>query len=249
MIRNVPRIPEHCIVYALKIEWPLLQSFTSVDEFVLGERKEEPAAAAAGASGPTAGDDEEMTGSVSLDKDNVHHMTWIYNRAAARAAKFGIKGVTYNLTMQVVKNVIPAIASTNALISAACVGEALKFRTGCAPTLNNYFMYIGGSQTGINTETIEYKQNPECAVCQPPLFYTLDPMMTLDDLLKQVEVEKKLEKPSLMVGGTFLYLSTLHADYAENLTKCLGEVLESGQMCVVNDQNQKTVKVIVKFAE
>ena len=179
------------------MEWPQLTSFTSVDEYVLAERKDEaPAAASASASavagGPAPDEDMDGAGSVRLDKDDVQHMTWIYNRAVARAARFGIQGVTYNLTMQVVKNIIPAIASTNALISAACVAEALKYRTGCAPTLNNYFMYIGASQTGINTETIQYKKNPDCAVCQTPLFYRdLDPASTLKQLLDRLEVHSK----------------------------------------------------------
>jgi ubiquitin-activating enzyme E1 C len=140
-IRNVPRIPEHCIVYALKIQWPLLLEFQSAKQYKIYEKKD-----------PS---DEFIPSGVSLDKDDIHHMTWIYERAQERANQFGITGVTYNLTMQVVKNIIPAIASTNALISAACVNEAFKYRTGCSLTLDNYFMYIGGSQTGTNTETIK----------------------------------------------------------------------------------------------
>jgi len=240
-IRNVPRLPEHCVVYALKVEWPLLTSFTSVTDFVMSER------AAAGAAG--AGDDDDMEGaaSVRLDKDNVEHMSWLYNRALQRAERFGIKGVTYNLTMQVVKGIIPAIASTNALISAACVSEALKYRTGCGPTLNNYYMYIGGS--GVNSETIAYARNPQCAVCQPPLIQRgVDPAQTLGQWLSALQAERRLAQPSVSLGGQFLYLASLHAQHKDNLDKCLGELLESGSQLVVNDKSGQTVKALLYFA-
>jgi ubiquitin-activating enzyme E1 C len=243
----------------------MLTSFTSVTVFEMTDRAHAeagaggaaaaaaPAAgAAAGAGGGAGGDDDDMEGvaSVRLDKDNVDHMSWLYHRALARANKFGIAGVTYNLTMQVVKNIIPAIASTNALISAACVNEALKYRTGCGPLLNNYFMYIGASASGVNSETIAYARNPQCLVCQPPLILRgLDPAQSLGDWLAKLTTEKGLQSPSVSLNGSFLYLSTLHAQHKDNLDKCLGELLESGNMIVVNDKGGKTLKVLTYFAE
>jgi hypothetical protein len=41
----------------------------------------------------------------------------------------------------VVKNIIPAIPSTNAVVAAACALETLKMATMCSVGMNNYTMY------------------------------------------------------------------------------------------------------------
>lgn len=71
--------------------------------------------------------------------------------------------MTYSLTQGVVKNIIPAIASTNAIIAASCCNEAFKIATNSNPYLRNYMMYSGDD--GIYTYTFEHQQKEDCPVC------------------------------------------------------------------------------------
>jgi NEDD8-activating enzyme E1 len=65
--------------------------------------------------------------------------------------------------MGVVKNIIPAVASTNALISAACVLECLKLLTGFNTRMDNYMQYLG--QTRVSVSTLPYEKKESCLVC------------------------------------------------------------------------------------
>ncbi|KAI0974305.1 NEDD8-activating enzyme E1 catalytic subunit [Xylaria arbuscula] len=131
----------------------------------------------------------------SLDKDDPEHITWLYQKASARALEFGITGVTYSLTQGVVKNIIPAIASTNAIIAASCCNEALKIATNVAPSLGLeecYMMYSGDD--GIYTSTFKYDKKPDCAICgelAKPL--QVDPGITLGELLESFAIKPDLQ--------------------------------------------------------
>lgn len=99
----------------------------------------------------------------NLDNDNPEHMQWVFEQASNRARENSITGVTYALTQGVVKNIIPAIASTNAIIAASCCHEAFKMVTGTGPGLETYMMFTGDS--GIYTYTFKHERKLDCPIC------------------------------------------------------------------------------------
>ncbi|KAI1443129.1 hypothetical protein F5Y02DRAFT_228140 [Annulohypoxylon stygium] len=169
----------------------------------------------------------------SLDKDDPEHITWLYQKALARAQEFGISGVTYSLTQGVVKNIIPAIASTNAVIAASCCNEALKLATTAAPCLGlqpeSYMMYSGDDS--IYTNTFKYEKKEDCAVCgdlAKPL--EADPQWTLRELLDSfaTKADLQLKKPSIRAEGKTLYMQfppSIEEQTRPNLDKTLKEDL------------------------
>ncbi|KKA27529.1 hypothetical protein TD95_001807 [Thielaviopsis punctulata] len=179
----------------------------------------------------------------TLDKDDPVHVTWLYQKALARAAEFNISGVTYSLTQGVIKNIIPAIASTNAIIAAACCNEAFKIATNTAPPLGfeeNYMMYSGNDS--IYTYTFKHERKPDCPVCgneSRPLH--VSPKMTLQELLESFATrpEAQLKKPSFRAEGKTLYMQTppsLEEQTRPNLSKTLAELsLEDRQEIIVTD--------------
>lgn len=163
-----------------------------------------------------------------FDADNQDHMKWVFERATERAKQYGIPGVTYQLTQGVVKNIIPAIASTNAIVSAACVLEALKTVTMCSSGLNNYMMYMGSQ--GIYTYTVAYEKDEACPVCsagvmlQAPADATLQ--QVIDLMLSHPTLGRLMAHPSVSYGATPLYMrGVMEEETRPNLARPAAELL------------------------
>jgi ubiquitin-activating enzyme E1 C len=117
-----------------------------------------------------------------------------------RAQEFNISGVTYSMTQGVVKNIIPAIASTNAIVAASCCNEAFKIATNTNPFLgfpetDNYMMYTGDES--IYTYTFQHMKKSDCPVCgNLAKNLEVDSTFTLQDF-----IESLAERPEAYVGS------------------------------------------------
>ncbi|KAG7447946.1 uncharacterized protein BT62DRAFT_930046 [Guyanagaster necrorhizus] len=167
-----------------------------------------------------------------MDTDDPDHINWLYTVASARAREFKIEGVTWSLTQGVVKNIIPAIASTNAIIAAACCNEAFKIATSSAAFLNNYFMLIGTE--GVYSYTFEHEKRDDCPVCGgESLEMSIGPEITVEELIDMLTEKQdiQIKKPSLSSGSIQIYLQAppqLEAITRPNLQKKVSELLPTG---------------------
>jgi NEDD8-activating enzyme E1 len=181
----------------------------------------------------------------AVDKDSPVDMKWICDRAIERADNYGIEGVTYKLTMGVVKNIIPAIASTNALISAACVNECLKVLTGCNNRLDSYMQFLGQSRTTCNA--VDYEREPNCLVCGTHLITaTAKQDEKLSEFLERLNEANKFKGPTIKVNegemliGTGLFKSQTEHKLGMKFSELIAtgkDVKLGANLCSMSDPN------------
>ncbi|KAG9188638.1 ubiquitin-activating enzyme E1 C [Alternaria panax] len=193
---------------------------------------------------------EEERKDITLDTDDPEHITWLFNKASARAKEFNIEGVTYSMTQGVVKNIIPAIASTNAIVAASCCNEAFKVATNTAPFMgfpgtDNYMMYTGDDS--VYTYTFEHQKKEDCPVCGAgniarPL--QVLPGITLQEFIDGLaeRPEAQLKKPSIRTGEKSLYmqLAGLEEQTRPNLEKKMVDLVEEGEELLITDRSFPT---------
>jgi len=192
--------------------------------------------------------DDPVRTNIPINGDNPEHIQWLFETALARAAAFNIEGVTLKLTQGVVKKIIPAIASTNAIISASCATEAFKLATRCALNLKDWMMYNGS--TSVFTSTTTFEKTEDCLVCSlTGTTLKVDTQQTLEDFIKMLINDKdkflSITNPSMMrlrpTGDrSFLHMTGfLSAQTKANLPKKLGELIEEGDTLNITNRSKE----------
>ena len=192
-------------------------------------------------------------GGEAFDADDPEHMKWVYDAAVRRAAQFGIPGVTLSHTQGVVKNIIPAIPSTNAIVASACALEVLKMVTMCSTGMNNYMMCVRGGGAGdalialtaatapcsprfngtrgVYTHTVAYDRDAACPVCSAGVTVEMPATALLADLVEELirRFPGQLPAPSVSHGIRPLYAHGIYEEETKaNLKRPLAELLTEG---------------------
>lgn len=154
----------------------------------------------------------------------------------------------------ILQNIIPAVASTNAIIAAACVNEAVKYLTFCSQNLNSYMMFMG--HDGVHSHTFAYEQKPDCPVCTGTvrkIELTGDDAksMTLNQFI-QVHLKDsalRLNAPSLVsASGKTLYMQkppALEEATRPNLDKPMSSLMVNGEELTVTDPLLESIALTV----
>lgn len=97
---------------------------------------------------------------ISFDKDDPDTMDFVAASANLRAHIFSIESQSKFKSKQMAGNIIPAIATTNAMVAGLCVMEGFKVLKG--DYARGKFLWL--NHGNLTTERLE-GPNPECAVC------------------------------------------------------------------------------------
>ncbi|KAH0788782.1 ubiquitin-activating enzyme E1 C [Histomonas meleagridis] len=174
----------------------------------------------------------------ALDGDNNSHIEWIVDQAKQHAKRFGLptEDITFKLAKGVIKNIIPAIASTQAIVASICATEAFKLITGVAPTLDNNILFVGDAFTGVNWTNFKYEKKEDCEECSVKLTKVqIVENETVQQLIDRIGKEFNYNVSSLRTATKTIYMPIISAT-KENLSKPISDFVEENEVIVATSR-------------
>ena len=193
---------------------------------------------------------------VPLDADNPDHVEWAFRQAQQRAHEFEIGGVDLRLTQGVLKRIIPAVASTNAVIAGSCALEALKLASNISRPMQNYLNF--SNVDGICFSVVNLERDPECLVCgnNQALTYQVAHSQTLNQFIEELKQKYHLRNPSVKTSDSLLYeinalIPQMEQQSRANLRKTLSELKmrEDSELLVADESLLKPILLRIKFGQ
>ncbi len=229
-----PRQPEHCIGYAIEVQWnqPEHKKVTVNEQVHEIDKKEQ------------------------FDRDNEIHVMWIYEQARERAAKLGIRGVTYHSTVSFVQNTTPVYIGTHAVVASICANEALKVATLLSKSMNNNLEYNGNE--GIVSHTLSKRRLANCKVCGPQTScydMTVTPYMTVKEWRDCLVTDHPFlfKNPTIRFQEKAVYVSNIKSmeeQTRHNLERSMIEIIPDGTKVRVSESRYEVdnlIEVVVHY--
>ena len=184
---------------------------------------------------------------LTFDKDDEDTLDFVAASANLRSTIFGIESKSKFDIKQMAGNIIPAIATTNAMTASLCVMQAFKVMRGDLNKAKMVFLERSGARV-INSDTLK-APNPNCNVCGV-MSSTLivDPeRATLNDLVENVL------KSQLGYGDEFSInneVGTLYdPDLDDNLSKKFSDLgVKADSFLTVIDDDEEDPRVNLSLA-
>jgi ubiquitin-like 1-activating enzyme E1 B len=152
---------------------------------------------------------------IEFDKDDDDTLEFVSAAANLRSYIFGIEPKSKFDIKQMAGNIIPAIATTNAIIAGACVLQAFKVLRGDYSSAKQLYMWQSTDRAMAATFD---KPNPECAICsvlRTDVAYTPD--ATLGDLVQALNDLGYTEEDFTILANDQLIFEQGDEDFEENL--------------------------------
>lgn len=174
---------------------------------------------------------------ILFDKDDVDTLDFVAAAANLRSFIFGIPLQSKFNIQQMAGNIIPAIATTNAMTAALCVLQAYKVMRDNFSNAGMLFLERSGARA-INSDKPR-APNPKCPVCSTVLVRVgVDPnKATLEDFVEKICREK------MGYGEEFSVLAAIGTvydpDLDDNLSKKLTDldIVDGGSLTVVDEED------------
>ncbi|CAG8792001.1 15681_t:CDS:10 [Cetraspora pellucida] len=189
--------------------------------------------------------------SLTFDKDDIDAIDFITATSNLRARIFGIEEKTRFQVKAMAGNIIPAIATTNAIVAGMIVMQAFKVLNGDFKECKTVYCSPDRRPKSILSESLN-KPNVECSVCQSA-HVTLNvnvKKVTLRDFLKEVvqghdEDENDICEVSVEEGGRIIY----DVEYDDNLDATFEKLnITDGKMVKVTPENEDEENCPTVFA-
>ncbi|KAJ2718745.1 E1 ubiquitin-activating protein uba2 [Coemansia sp. Benny D115] len=187
-------------------------------------------------------------GPLSFDKDEKDMLDFVAATASLRSHAFGIDQKSIFETKAMAGNIIPAIATTNAMVAGMMVLQSILVLTGRVKECHTaYLAYNSKLPRCIIRESLS-KPNVHCAVCRRR-YLTLRvadvQKTTLGDVLEHVRglsgphaLGFESEDISIVEGSRILY----DPDFEDNCSKSLKELgLETGAMLTLTSEDDEAI--------